>query len=267
MTNESDPPRGNTMILNLPGLEEPLSITFPHRRLPVCAKCKGHFKTRDLCRLRKMHTSLPWNTVFLCISLDSSCTDENNKLFRGPFRARTANWQPFEFKKTTKMIEDMPMCLECKNKNYTGSSCRGGINPHRHLPWSTVYIELFCPKKNQSKNKDTGKEDSNENDKVKEKSIVEKHTQNDSPNVQGKENECSLEIEGALSDQEEIVSGKRKIIEDDQPSKKRMKNGDTSEDIDNKCDEQDSNDNVANVEKSRAFFVKVSHVCFKLEVS
>ena len=125
--NNEQGAQGNAMILKIPGLGEGVKITFPNRRLPVCSKCKGHFKTRDLCRVRKMHTSPPWTPVYICITLDSSCTDDDNKLRKGPFRATNTSWKPYEFKKTARMKSDMPMCFDCKNKNYTGSSCRGEL--------------------------------------------------------------------------------------------------------------------------------------------
>lgn len=38
----------------------------------------------------------------------------------------------------------LPMCMDCKNKRYTSTYCRGKTNPHKYLPWSTVYYDFFC---------------------------------------------------------------------------------------------------------------------------
>lgn len=239
--------KGNTMILNVPGFEEELYITFPNRRLPVCEKCKGHFKTRDLCRMRKKHTSPPWNTVYICISLDSSCTDEHNMIKKGSFVANNVSWKPYEFKETSGILSKMPMCLDCKNKNYTGSSCRGGVNPHRHLPWSTVYIELSSLMSEVTTDIDP------------DFGISKKSLQEDS---------IVCAAEKMKSTREERISSMRLKRESPEVNHlaKKMKNdttqGDTAEGA-FECDEVDFD--IKNIDKSRAFFVQISHSSYSIQ--
>jgi len=76
---------GNALALVIKGLnslkgQEPIEIPYPagtdfaERPLPVCERCKRNFKTRDVCRKKYQHRALPWCPVFLCITLDHSCT-------------------------------------------------------------------------------------------------------------------------------------------------------------------------------------------------
>lgn len=63
-------------FLTIPGIMQPILITLPSMKLPVCNKCKGQFKTRKYCRLEpRKHMSLPWSTVYLCLTFDDSCYD------------------------------------------------------------------------------------------------------------------------------------------------------------------------------------------------
>jgi len=240
--------KGNTIVLNIPGFEEEVYITFPNRRLPVCAKCKGHFKTRDLCRMRKKHISPPWNTVYICINLDSSCIDDNNMLKQGSFAARNVGWKPYEFKDNFKILNKMPMCLDCKNKNYTGSSCRGGDNPHRHLPWSTVYVEL---------SRVTGKSHSemDTNYEAEEKSVREGELDLLDEKLQNKD--AKQEDDSSKKDTNLVVPENNHLT-------KKMKNDNCQEGTP-ECDI--SQFDMKDIDKSRAFFVQISHSFYSIQVS
>jgi hypothetical protein len=135
---------GNMLSFTPPGFNQKLTIKFPDYRLPVCEKCKKNYKTRDMCRVRNAHTDLPWSCVYICITLDSSCTDANGKYVETPFHVRPNNWQPYCIKKekaSAYFDNKTPICAACKKKNYTRSFCRER-HKHRSLPWSTVYVTL-----------------------------------------------------------------------------------------------------------------------------
>lgn len=59
------------LLLPIPGIVHPLKICFPKGKLPVCTKCKYYYKTRKHCRPN--HKSLPWRTIYLCLTFDKSC--------------------------------------------------------------------------------------------------------------------------------------------------------------------------------------------------
>ena len=67
--------RGNVLTFTPRGFNQVLNVKFPDSRLAVCEKCKKNYKTRESCRVRSGHTSAPWTTAYICITLDSSCTD------------------------------------------------------------------------------------------------------------------------------------------------------------------------------------------------
>lgn len=140
----------NNLSLTVPGIKHVINIPFPARRLPSCDKCKRHYKTRELCREVKKHNGLPWTKVFICMTLDPSCYDERtNRLLVADYADLTASPNetlPYQLKPDVEVDPNMPMCLDCKNKNYTRVSCRGKKgNSHRYLPWGTVYVTLSSP--------------------------------------------------------------------------------------------------------------------------
>lgn len=131
----------NTLYLDIPGFTSNLHVRFPDCRLPVCGRCKKNYKTRDMCRTQGEHTDLPWSPVFICITLDHTCTDADNKLKKGPFTTRNMEWMPYCFK--NEVSAETLICAACKTKNYTRKQCRVKSR-HRFLPWSTVYVMLSC---------------------------------------------------------------------------------------------------------------------------
>lgn len=171
-------------FLPIPGVPHPLKICFPKAKLPVCTKCKGQFKTRKYCREDPhKHSSLPWCASFICLTFDDSCFEyyenenENESNDEGPptqrklklksgntirFTTKRANeWRPYKIKENSKTmtimkenecsssrknasIHALPMCFDCKKKRYTGTYCRGKRTPHFYLPWSTLYVDVYC---------------------------------------------------------------------------------------------------------------------------
>jgi len=133
----------NVLQLKLPGFDNPINVPFPDRRLPVCERCKKNFKTREHCRTRDCHTTLPWCDTYICVTLGSNCTRSGvggEKLLQGPFVVKSLPPIPF-FLEGEKIDPLTPICLSCKDKNYTRTYCRSN-KKHRQLPWSAVHILL-----------------------------------------------------------------------------------------------------------------------------
>ena len=129
----------NILTFTPPGFKQILNVKFPDSRLAVCEKCKKNFKTRDMCRVRNTHTTAPWTTAYICVTLDDSCTDADGKYIEAPLTVRMVQWQPFCVK--TPFDPKTPVCAACKKTNRTRSFCRER-HKHRQLPWCTVYVLL-----------------------------------------------------------------------------------------------------------------------------
>mmetsp|Transcript_32232 Transcript_32232/g.96637 ORF Transcript_32232/g.96637 Transcript_32232/m.96637 type:complete len:548 (-) Transcript_32232:2392-4035(-) len=130
---------GNILTFTPPGFKQTLNVKFPDSRLAVCEKCKKNYKTRDMCRVRNNHTTAPWTTAFICITLDASCTDDDGKYVDKPLTVRMVQWQPYCVKKA--FGPKTPVCSSCKKTNRTRSFCRDR-HQHKQLPWCTVYVML-----------------------------------------------------------------------------------------------------------------------------
>jgi len=92
-----------------------------------------------MCRVRNCHTSAPWTTAFICLTLDESCTDAEGKYIDRPLTVRMVQWTPYQVK--TPFDPKTPVCSACKKTNRTRSFCRER-HKHRNLPWCTVYVLL-----------------------------------------------------------------------------------------------------------------------------
>lgn len=92
-----------------------------------------------MCRVRNTHTTAPWTTAYICLTLDDSCTDAEGKYIDKPLTVRMVQWQPYQVK--TPFDAKTPVCSACKKTNRTRSFCRER-HKHRHLPWCTVYVLL-----------------------------------------------------------------------------------------------------------------------------
>eukprot|EP00531_Pseudo-nitzschia_arenysensis_P018177 CAMPEP_0116129188 /NCGR_PEP_ID=MMETSP0329-20121206/7795_1 /TAXON_ID=697910 /ORGANISM="Pseudo-nitzschia arenysensis, Strain B593" /LENGTH=583 /DNA_ID=CAMNT_0003623447 /DNA_START=82 /DNA_END=1833 /DNA_ORIENTATION=+ len=132
---------GNVLTFTPPGFKQSLNVKFPDARLPVCVSCKKNFKTKDMCRVRNLHTRPPWTTAYICMTLDASCTDEDGKYVDKPFVVRMAGWRPFNVMEDFPANSKTPVCATCKKTNRTRSFCRDR-HKHRKLPWCTVYVML-----------------------------------------------------------------------------------------------------------------------------
>ena len=144
---------GNSIRCSVPGLKTDVEIPFPDRKLPVCKRCKKIYKTRELCRVRDRHTEVPWSTTYICITLDDSCFTRSSKcndgemtlVEEGPMRfiARSVPVPPNAYRSKCEALggTKSPICMACKDKNYTRHHCRVK-NKHMELPWGTVYVML-----------------------------------------------------------------------------------------------------------------------------
>ena len=143
--------KGNILTYTIPGLKKSIDIPFPDRKLPVCKRCKKIYKTRELCRIRDGHTDVPWNTTYICLTLDESCftrdsasgdmrlADEESHQFIA--RSITGPPMPYRAKPSAIGGTKAPICMTCKDKNYTRHHCREK-QQHSQLPWNTVYVML-----------------------------------------------------------------------------------------------------------------------------
>lgn len=132
---------GNVLSFTPPGFTQSLNVKFPDSRLPVCVSCKKNFKTKDMCRVRNLHTRPPWTTAYICMTLDKSCTDEDGNYVDKPFVVRMGGWRPFCVMEDFPPNSKTPVCATCKKTNRTRSFCRER-HKHRKLPWCTVYVVL-----------------------------------------------------------------------------------------------------------------------------
>jgi len=134
----------------IPGLQQTIDIPFPDRKLPVCKRCKKIYKTRELCRVRDGHTDVPWNTSYICFTLDDSCfthDSQGNICLESEgskkFVAQSLPGPPMSYRAKEGHIKGAkaPICMACKDKNYTRHHCREK-QKHQQLPWGTVYVLL-----------------------------------------------------------------------------------------------------------------------------
>jgi hypothetical protein len=141
---------GNSIKCSIPGLKNQVDVPFPDRKLPVCKRCKKIYKTRELCRVRDRHTEVPWSTTYICGTLDDSCFNrgsdgEMTLVEEGPMRfiAHSVPSSPVPYRSKDNALggTKSPICMACKDKNYTRHHCRVK-NKHLELPWGTVYVNI-----------------------------------------------------------------------------------------------------------------------------
>jgi hypothetical protein len=130
---------GNILTFTPRGFKQTLNVKFPDSRLAVCEKCKKNYKTKDSCRVRSGHSTEPWTTAFICITLDDSCTDADGNYVDKALTVRMINWQPYCVKED--FDSKTPVCAACKKTNRTRSFCRIR-HRHRQMPWCTVFVIL-----------------------------------------------------------------------------------------------------------------------------
>jgi len=132
---------GNILTFTPPGFKQSLNVKFPDSRLPVCVSCKKNYKTKDMCRVRNQHTSSPWTTAYICMSVDETCTDDDGNYVDQPFVIRMFQGRPYCVTEDFAPKSKTPVCATCKKTNRTRSFCRDR-HKHRNLPWCTVYVLL-----------------------------------------------------------------------------------------------------------------------------
>mmetsp|Transcript_17794 Transcript_17794/g.35672 ORF Transcript_17794/g.35672 Transcript_17794/m.35672 type:complete len:574 (+) Transcript_17794:223-1944(+) len=140
--------------------------------LPVCAKCKRHYKTRENCRVKYMHTDVPWTNSFICITIDESCigTDgtyivrNDQKLHAvvlpSPPPLQSADNNEKQRRMTKYVVNSCldgsaPVCLACKQSNRTKAYCRKKFR-HRELPWNTLFVLLKLQQQQHTASDDAG---------------------------------------------------------------------------------------------------------------
>ncbi len=129
-------------------------------QLPVCAKCKRHYKTRDICRIKFGHTDVPWTNTFICITLEDSCVNsEDGTYVTGndvklnavvlppplptsiPLSDETNQKCTPMYTVNTCLDGTAPVCMACKQSNRTKAYCRKKMR-HKELPWNTLFVLL-----------------------------------------------------------------------------------------------------------------------------
>lgn len=145
-----------------------LHIRFPPQRLPVCARCKKYYRTRDICRVKCKHANLPWTTAYVCITLDESCTGSDGKYIVGrPLISKTVQPSPYYVTKQFTDPNTTVCCATCKKANRTRKFCRE-VHKHRGLPWTTVYVVLSAPEGIKIKDDDSGDKKDTDGDDINE---------------------------------------------------------------------------------------------------
>ena len=133
--------------LHPPGMPAPFDVPFPERRLPVCNRCKKNFKSRELCRNRDGHKSLPWQNTYVAVTITDECLigeGEDGSLSYNPDVPMVAELQGTPLLCLGPSDGSMrlePICKVCREKNYTRDYCRNTCK-HTTPPWSTTYVKL-----------------------------------------------------------------------------------------------------------------------------
>ena len=118
--------------------------------LPVCAKCKRNYKTRDNCRIKFGHNDVPWTNSYICITIDESCIGEDEKyIVDDKLHAVVLSPPPDDEKTTTSTKYEVqtcldvtaPVCTSCKQSKRTKEYCRTTFR-HKELPWNTLIVIL-----------------------------------------------------------------------------------------------------------------------------
>lgn len=131
--------------VHLPGLPQPFDVTFPARKLPVCLRCKKNYRSRELCRQRDEHKALPWQTVYVVVTLTDEVLEkgEDGKLSVAdiPVVAELQETPDMCRGPADGFMSKQPICKICKEKNYTRDYCRA-TSKHTTPPYQAVYVKL-----------------------------------------------------------------------------------------------------------------------------
>ena len=131
--------------VHLPGLPQPFDVPFPARKLPVCIRCKKNYRSRELCRQRDEHKALPWQTVYVIVTLTDEVLEkgEDGKLSVAdiPVVAELQETPDMCRGPADGFMSKQPICKICKEKNYTRDYCRD-TSKHTTPPYQAVYVKL-----------------------------------------------------------------------------------------------------------------------------
>ena len=131
--------------VHLPGLPQPFDVAFPARKLPVCPRCKKNYRSRELCRQRDEHKALPWQTVYVVVTLTDEVLEkgEDGKLSVAdiPVVAELQETPDMCRGPADGFMSKQPICKICKEKNYTRDYCRA-TSKHTTPPYQAVYVKL-----------------------------------------------------------------------------------------------------------------------------
>eukprot|EP00956_Cyclotella_meneghiniana_P043898 scaffold293325_cov132-Cyclotella_meneghiniana.AAC.1 len=145
----------HVITLHPRGMPRPFDIPFPMRRLPVCDKCKKNYKSRDLCRTRDNHKTLPWTTTYVVVTIDKSLLvedTEDGRMFYNadmPAIGVMMDTPIMCLGPSDGSMKSEPICKVCREKNYTKDYCRNTCN-HTTPPWSTTYVKLVPDTRSES---------------------------------------------------------------------------------------------------------------------
>jgi hypothetical protein len=156
LADKDQKPEVHVITLHPRGLPRPFDTPFPERRLPVCDKCKKNYKSRDLCRTRDGHKTLPWTTTYVAVTVDPSLLEQDvdGKLsYRDvPCIAILMETPILCLGPSNGSMKSEPICKVCREKNYTREYCRGTCK-HTTPPWSTTYVKLVADTRNEGESR------------------------------------------------------------------------------------------------------------------
>jgi hypothetical protein len=134
----------HVITLHPHGMPRPFDVPFPERRLPVCDKCKKNYKSRDLCRTRDGHKTLPWTTTYVAVTIDPGLIvkDEGGERIDDvPTIGLLMDTPLMCLGPADGSMVNEPICKVCREKNYTKEYCRTTCK-HTTPPWNTTYVKI-----------------------------------------------------------------------------------------------------------------------------
>ena len=145
-SEKSETPEVHVITLHPRGMPRPFDVPFPERRLPVCDRCKKNYKSRDLCRTRDGHKTLPWTTTYVAITIDDSLIvqeDGKPSIADVPTIGLLMDIPLMCLGPSDGSMKSEPICKVCREKNYTRDYCRNTCK-HTTPPWSTTYVKIVA---------------------------------------------------------------------------------------------------------------------------
>jgi hypothetical protein len=145
LENSSPSTQLQICTIHPPGMPRAFDVPFPPRKLPVCLRCKKNYRSRELCRQRDEHKSLPWQTTYIIVTLTESVLekreDGSQYITDMPVVATLQEMPDLCRGPADGFMSKQPICKMCKEKNYTREYCRT-TSKHTTPPYQTVYIKL-----------------------------------------------------------------------------------------------------------------------------